>query len=58
MICGAFSVAGPFANIAHGNSSIVADALALKLVGPLSLKILQRRQPHIEGLAVFWECGS
>ena len=26
--------AGPFANIAHGNSSIVADKLALKLVGP------------------------
>merc|ERR1719221_2494290 len=25
---------GPFANIAHGNSSIVADRLALKLVGP------------------------
>jgi len=26
--------AGPFANIAHGNSSIVADKVALKLVGP------------------------
>ena len=26
--------AGPFANIAHGNSSIVADLIALKLVGP------------------------
>lgn len=26
--------AGPFANIAHGNSSVVADQLALKLVGP------------------------
>ena len=25
--------AGPFANIAHGNSSILADMLALKLVG-------------------------
>ena len=25
--------AGPFANIAHGNSSIVADQVALKLVG-------------------------
>ena len=24
---------GPFANIAHGNSSVVADRLALKLVG-------------------------
>lgn len=28
-----FVHAGPFANIAHGNSSIVADDLALKLVG-------------------------
>ena len=26
--------AGPFANIAHGNSSIVADQIALKLVTP------------------------
>lgn len=25
--------AGPFANIAHGNSSVMADAMALKLVG-------------------------
>ena len=24
---------GPFANIAHGNSSILADKIALKLVG-------------------------
>ncbi len=29
-----FVHAGPFANIAHGNSSIVADQIALKLVGP------------------------
>lgn len=29
-----FVHAGPFANIAHGNSSILADTLALKLVGP------------------------
>ncbi len=28
-----FVHAGPFANIAHGNSSILADKLALKLVG-------------------------
>jgi len=28
-----FVHAGPFANIAHGNSSVVADKLALKLVG-------------------------
>lgn len=26
--------AGPFANIAHGNSSVVADQIGLKLVGP------------------------
>lgn len=26
--------AGPFANIAHGCSSIIADAIATKLVGP------------------------
>ena len=26
--------AGPFANIAHGNSSVIADQIALKLVGP------------------------
>ena len=25
---------GPFANIAHGNSSVIADLIALKLVGP------------------------
>ncbi len=32
----AFVHAGPFANIAHGNSSIVADQIALKLVGPMA----------------------
>src|SRR5512137_219202 len=30
----AFVHAGPFANIAHGNSSIIADQIALRLVGP------------------------
>ncbi|XP_074092256.1 C-1-tetrahydrofolate synthase, cytoplasmic isoform X1 [Macrotis lagotis] len=29
-----FVHAGPFANIAHGNSSIISDRIALKLVGP------------------------
>ena len=29
-----FVHAGPFANIAHGNSSIIADKMALKIVGP------------------------
>ena len=28
-----FVHAGPFANIAHGNSSVLADMIALKLVG-------------------------
>lgn len=28
-----FVHAGPFSNIAHGNSSILADEIALKLVG-------------------------
>ena len=28
-----FVHAGPFANIAHGNSSIIADQIALRLVG-------------------------
>ena len=31
--------AGPFANIAHGNNSIVADQIALKLVGTVSICI-------------------
>ena len=30
-------IVGPFANIAHGNSSVVADKLALKLVSLLLL---------------------
>ncbi len=30
----AFVHGGPFANIAHGNSSVVADLVGLKLVGP------------------------
>ena len=29
-----FVHAGPFANIAHGNSSIAADQVATKLAGP------------------------
>merc|ERR1711988_1496889 len=29
-----FVHAGPFANIAHGNSSVIADKIALQLVGP------------------------
>ena len=33
--------AGPFANIAHGCSSIVADAVALKLVGPEGIVVTE-----------------
>ncbi|KAK3697531.1 hypothetical protein QZH41_019769 [Actinostola sp. cb2023] len=38
-----FVHAGPFANIAHGNSSILADKIALKLVGKDGFVCLQ---PH------------
>ncbi|EZA59897.1 hypothetical protein DMN91_001124 [Ooceraea biroi] len=33
--------AGPFANIAHGCSSIIADAVALKLVGPQGIVVTE-----------------
>lgn len=33
--------AGPFANIAHGCSSILADAIALKLVGPTGIVVTE-----------------
>lgn len=33
--------AGPFANIAHGCSSIIADAVALKLVGPNGIVVTE-----------------
>ncbi len=35
--------AGPFANIAHGNSSIVADQIGLKLVGPEGFVVTEVR---------------
>lgn len=35
--------AGPFANIAHGNSSIVADQIGLKLVGPHGFVVTEVR---------------
>ena len=35
--------AGPFANIAHGNSSIVADQIGLKLVGQDGVVITEVR---------------
>ncbi|CAN8069086.1 unnamed protein product [Agarophyton chilense] len=36
-----FVHAGPFANIASGNSSVIADQLALKLVGPDGLVVTE-----------------
>mmetsp|Transcript_5714 Transcript_5714/g.16332 ORF Transcript_5714/g.16332 Transcript_5714/m.16332 type:complete len:630 (+) Transcript_5714:346-2235(+) len=36
-----FVHAGPFANIAHGNSSVVADMMALKLVGREGLVVTE-----------------
>ncbi|RHY22067.1 hypothetical protein DYB32_009628, partial [Aphanomyces invadans] len=36
-----FVHAGPFANIAHGNSSIVADRIALKLVGSTGIVVTE-----------------
>lgn len=56
-----FVHAGPFANIAHGNSSVLADKLALKLVredgfvgksGPLGQTIptfgIAKEAPHVD----------
>ena len=36
-----FVHAGPFANIAHGNSSILADMIALKLVGESGIVVTE-----------------
>ena len=48
----AFVHAGPFANIAHGNSSIIADQIALKLAGPDGFVVTEsgfrRRHRHGE----------
>lgn len=41
-----FVHAGPFANIAHGNSSIIADLIALKLVGPEGLVVTEVPAPR------------
>ena len=38
--------AGPFANIAHGNSSVVADQIGLKLVGPGGFVVTEARGFH------------
>lgn len=44
-----FVHAGPFANIAHGNSSVLADKLALKLVGQDGF--VGKNGPHYAHLA-------
>ena len=45
--------AGPFANIAHGNSSIVADQIGLKLVGPDGFVVTEvMNSMHTPDLAV------
>lgn len=41
--------AGPFANIAHGNSSVVADQIGLKLVGPEGYVVTEVRGGGGEG---------
>lgn len=41
-----FVHAGPFANIAHGNSSVLADKLALKLVGEDGF--VGKKGPHVQ----------
>lgn len=41
-----FVHAGPFANIAHGNSSVLADKLALKLVGEDGF--VGKNSPHVQ----------
>jgi hypothetical protein len=36
--------AGPFANIAHGNSSVIADQIGLRLVGPEGYVVTEVRK--------------
>lgn len=45
--------AGPFANIAHGNSSILADHIGLKLVGPEGFVITEVRNG--KNCACIWQ---
>jgi methylenetetrahydrofolate dehydrogenase (NADP+)/methenyltetrahydrofolate cyclohydrolase/formyltetrahydrofolate synthetase len=54
-----FVHAGPFANIAHGNSSILADAIALKLVGynPTNNSNNHEENPSNEAGYVITEAG-
>ncbi|XP_029661141.1 C-1-tetrahydrofolate synthase, cytoplasmic isoform X4 [Formica exsecta] len=46
--------AGPFANIAHGCSSIIADAIALKLVGPQGIVVTEAGFGSDIGLEKFY----
>ena len=50
----AFVHAGPFANIAHGNSSIVADQIALKLVGPEGYVLTEAGFGAVMGMEKFF----
>lgn len=49
-------LAGPFANIATGNSSIVADQIALKLAGPEGYVVTEVGAPHY--IFVCWLVGA
>ena len=54
-----FVHAGPFANIAHGNSSILADKIALKLVGPDGFVGEEFRHSVTGGLGFFiWNVNN
>jgi formyltetrahydrofolate synthetase len=39
--------AGPFANIAHGNSSVIADEIGLKLVGADGFVVTEVRRGNL-----------
>ena len=45
--------AGPFANIAHGNSSILADKIALKLVGQDGFVGEYRTVLYVDAIALY-----
>lgn len=47
--------AGPFANIAHGCSSIIADEIALKLVGPQGVVVTEAGFGSDIGLEKFFD---
>lgn len=50
--------AGPFANIAHGNSSIVADQIGLKLVGPEGYVVTEVRRSLSCGSSLVASCST